>query len=50
MGSVNMVDEQSRDCRADLDDLTVTRVQRLLSSSEQMNKMLEELALMNNED
>ena len=37
-----MVDEQTRDCCADLDDLTVTRVQRLLSSSEQMNKMADE--------
>ena len=42
MGSVDMVDVQSRDCWADLDDLTVTRVQRLLSSSEQMNKMTDE--------
>ena len=50
MGSFDMVDEQSRDCWLDLDDLTVTRVQRLLSSSEQMNKMTEALMLINNED
>ena len=33
-----------------LDDLIVTRTQRLLSSSKQMNKMTEELVLMNNKD